>query len=164
MAEFDIPHPGNRHGFAWRVRWCLVVVGACALVLASSLPLGTVERVGPGLFPLIAAGTLLVCAIWLVWRPGDEAADDSMPPVDGAASDRVPSTDSTLRAAWTLGGVAAFALLQPLLGSTIAIAVTGVCAARSVRTPLPTALAVGAIGSLMLHLLFVFGLGLRLIG
>lgn len=127
----------------------LAVFGAAGIGLAAALPPGGAGRIGPGVFPAIAAGLLLAAAVSLALRPD---ADDtaSAPAGDVRAALKV------------LAGVALFAALLPWTGSVAAAWVTGALAASAAGCGAPRAVAIGAAGSAGVHALVVLGLGHRL--
>jgi hypothetical protein len=102
----------------------LVTAGVGLVLLASTQPAWRGERIGPGLVAqAMAGGTVVLALLWAVqrWRRDDPSTKEivcrSGGPASGAAG------------LWLLGAVAAFALLQPLVGLVPAAGATALAAA-----------------------------------
>ncbi len=94
--------------------WPLVLLalsglGAWLVLGGAALGLGSLRRLGPGAFPVLAGAALLIAAALACLRPWSMSADDSSTPREGE--------DAGLRGVWAaVAGLAGFASLAPVLG------------------------------------------------
>lgn len=126
----------------------LTALGIVGVAGASAHPAGTLDRIGPGLFPLLVGIALLVCGLIVTWHGNPEAS------VNGPAGLLQPAVS-------VFGSLLAFAILLPVLGLAPAAFATVLVASgpwqKSLGFTLGLALAVAILGTA----LFVLGLGIR---
>jgi putative tricarboxylic transport membrane protein len=126
----------------------LTALGIVGIAGAYGHPAGTLQRIGPGFFPLLVGIALLVCGVALIWRAGP--GDSNVAP----ARLLQPAVS-------VFGSLLAFAILLPALGLAPAAFATVLVASgfwrRSLKFALGLAVAVAVLGTA----LFVLGLGIR---
>lgn len=123
--------------------------GGVSFVSISYYPLGTLNRMGPGMFPA-SLGILLtvfgaILALQALRRPGERPDIRIFAPI------------------FVLGGVAAFAAIIVPFGLILAIVAIIVISSLAELRIRPTSLVLSCIGlSLFAPFVFVFGLGLQI--
>lgn len=127
-----------------------MVFGAISIIVGSEYPAGTAAKMGPGYFPRILGGLLVVLGAAIIWGAlrsrGSRLGFAALLPV------------SIVLLAVVLFGVAAPYL--GLIGSAFLVVVVASCAGRGVRPA--EALVSGALLAAASVAVFVYGLGLQL--
>ena len=131
----------------------LVSAGTGLLLLASTQPAWRGDRIGPGLVAqAMAGGTVALALLW-----GFRRLHGDGPRTEWVACTTVRPANGT-SGLWLLGAVAAFALLQPLVGLVPAAGATALAAAVGCGARRPGVLAaITAVGALIAT---AIGLGL----
>ena len=128
----------------------LAFAGFVAAVGASGHSFGTLTRIGPGFFPMLAAIALLVSGLALAFRLAPNT------------SGRKVGSSVFLRASIpVLGALLVFAALLPIAGLGPAAFVLVVTGARPDRAHLGATLSFALIVAVLASLVFVLALGVR---
>lgn len=130
----------------------VIAFGLFVMVHATSYELGTMRRMGPGMFPLLLGGALCAAALLVLLEPSPPAErPDEMP----------PESAGRIRAiGFILGGILAFVLLIRTAGFIPAVAVCMLLAGAATSENRPaTLLALTAVVTTLAVLVFVVGLG-----
>jgi hypothetical protein len=127
--------------------------GVAFAVGATSYPIGSAARMGPGLYPLLVGGLLAVLGAIIVIKPALEQDGDSGP----------LTAPAWRGAALALGAIVVFGLTVRGLGLLPAIFLTALLASLASRLTSPLVALAMAIGLTVLsYLIFVVGLQLNL--
>lgn len=125
----------------------IIVGGAASMVAIQYYPLGTIQRMGPGMFPailgVVLAGLGALLSLQALRRRGERPDIRLLSPL------------------FVLGGVASFAVLMPLAGLIPAILAVVIISSFAELKIRPVSLALLCLGlCLVAPLVFVVGLGL----
>lgn len=153
--------PGAAHTHRRRDAWgSAVTIAVAAYALQRSLSYGlegTTQVVGPGLFPAIASGALLLLGlVWAVqtWRDRVPAPEELKP---------WPGREGALRIATTLATLAVAAVLFDLIDFRITVLACVFVILRLVfRRPVVSSLVIGAVISAVCYLGLSMGLDMAL--
>lgn len=135
-----------------------IVVGVGAFIIALDYPLGTLHRMGPGIFPLLVSGLMAAIGIGLALQA---MAAWRLRRVSGGAPALIPNFATIRALAFVMLSLLAFALLVRPAGLFIATSVLTFIATRAEPGR-------AIVGSLILSLslsciaavIFIYGIGL----
>ncbi|MDQ9168878.1 tripartite tricarboxylate transporter TctB family protein [Oxalobacteraceae bacterium R-40] len=134
-----------------------IILGAGAFVMALDYRIGTIHRMGPGIFPLLVSGLMIVLGAALAvqtlvaWRLRES----------GGKSRLVPDLAAARALLFTMLSLLAFAMLVRPAGMLIAIAILVFIATRAQPgRPLIGSLILSISVSVLCAVIFVYGIGL----